>query len=277
MGQTSESPGSGSHATLSLVSASQTWKPGQELLLAFQLDIEAGWHTYWRGISDTGQPPQFTLTLPDGFVAKDPIWPAPHREVSSAIDALDHIYEQQLTVVVPVTTPATPQTGAQPVLFKASGVWLVCKTACVPEKGEATLTLSAGDGAIAPKPAAAVQTTIARSGRPWSQAPKGTQLTHELGAQSGTCSITVPGATWLAFYPDQGCLPMPLLFKEGEAKGAALRLTLAPQDDPQATSVAGLLEVRGLGDGAQFFQVNERVKAEPAHPPKGAESEPQKE
>ncbi|MFA6044009.1 MAG: protein-disulfide reductase DsbD domain-containing protein [Phycisphaerales bacterium] len=256
-----ESPAKHPHATLSLVSASQSWHPGTPLLLAFNLDIEEGWHTYWRGISDTGQPPVFNLTLPEGFVAQPAVWPAPHREISTFVDALDHIYEHHLTVVVPVQTPApgTPGAAAKSVHFKASGVWLVCKNACVPEKGEASLDLPQGAGEDASTHATRITSTLAQAGRPWSEAPSGASINHTSAADAATCTITVPGASWLAFYPDQHCLPMPSLFSEGEAKGPALRLTLAPKDDPEATRVTGLLEVRGLGDKPQFFTVDELV------------------
>lgn len=249
------------HATLSLISASESWKPGATLLLAFNLDIEEGWHTYWRGISDTGQPPVFHLKLPDGFTAKPALWPAPHREVSTFIDALDHIYEHHLTVVVPVETPAagTPAAEATAAHFEVSGTWLVCKDACVPENGEATLDLARGAGDDESTHAPRIADALAQAGRAWTEAPKGAVITHSLRGDEASCTITVPGAAWLAFYPDQHCLPTPALFREGEAKGSTLLLTLAPKDDPEATRVVGLLEVRGLGDKPQFFAVDERV------------------
>lgn len=249
------------HATLSLISASETWKPGEELLLAFNLDIESGWHTYWQGISDSGQPPQFQLSLPDGFTAKPAQWPAPRRMVTSVVDALDHIYEDHLTVVVPIETPkpGTPQAAANTARFVASGVWLVCKGSCIPEKGEASIELSRGDGSPHSKLASRIFESLARCGRAWSAAPSGAAISHSLQSGRASCTITIPGATFLAFYPDQHCLPMPRLFKEGETKGPTLSLSLSPQDDPQATGVLGLLEVHGPGDTPRFYTINEPV------------------
>lgn len=257
-----ESPGARSHATLSLISASKAWEPGQTLLLAFNLDIEDDWHTYWRGVSDTGQPPEFNLTLPEGFVAGPYIWPAPKREITQAIDALDHIYEHRLTVVVPVQTPkaGTKEAEATSAHFAASGVWLVCKNACVPEQGEALLDLPRGEATPHDTHAAWIDETAAQKEISLGDLKTKSLETLVLDPTEGTYTLIVPGATEMIFFPDRGCYAVPALIREGRVQGPKLRLTLAPQDDPSADRVKGLLKVWGLEEKPVYVRIDKIEK-----------------
>lgn len=271
-GPQAESPGARAHATLSLISNTKAWQPGETLLLAFNLDIEDGWHTYWRGVSDTGQPPEFKLTLPDGFVAGEWIWPAPRREIIKAVNALDHVYEHRLTVVVMVQTPApgTKEAEATSAHFAASGMWLVCKSACVPEKGEAALDLPRGHWQRDEEHVKWIEETGVQKPKRFDDLTISTSSSLIFDQTKGTYSLSIPGATEMIFFPDKGCIAMPQLYREGRVQGPDLTLTLAPQDDPTADRIKGLLKVWGVGGGTAatplYVEIDEPTK--PPEPPK---------
>jgi len=62
------------------------------------------WHGYWSNPGDAGQGMRLSLDLPKGWTAGDPLYPVPRRLVISGL--MNHIYEGQYAVLVPVTLPA---------------------------------------------------------------------------------------------------------------------------------------------------------------------------
>ena len=59
------------------------------------------WHGYWSNPGDAGQGMRLTLDLPAGWEAGDPLYPVPQRLTISGL--MNHIYEGQYVVLVPVT------------------------------------------------------------------------------------------------------------------------------------------------------------------------------
>jgi DsbC/DsbD-like thiol-disulfide interchange protein/cytochrome c biogenesis protein CcdA len=59
------------------------------------------WHGYWSNPGDAGQGMRLTLDLPAGWEAGNPLYPVPGRLVISGL--MNHIYEGQYAVLVPVT------------------------------------------------------------------------------------------------------------------------------------------------------------------------------
>ncbi len=59
------------------------------------------WHGYWSNPGDAGQGMRLTLNLPAGWTAGDPLYPVPQRLTISGL--MNHIYEGQYVVLVPVT------------------------------------------------------------------------------------------------------------------------------------------------------------------------------
>jgi hypothetical protein len=57
---------------VALLTAEKAAVPGRILTLGWRFRIDEGWHLYWHGLSDTGVPPSFALTLPAGWEAGPP-------------------------------------------------------------------------------------------------------------------------------------------------------------------------------------------------------------
>ena len=59
--------------------------PGGTLWVDLHLDIDPGWHVYWRNPGDSGLPTEIAWKLPAGFSAGEIAWPAPERFVLGTI------------------------------------------------------------------------------------------------------------------------------------------------------------------------------------------------
>jgi thiol:disulfide interchange protein DsbD len=128
-------------ATVSLVSETDSYRPGQDVRLGLRFRLAPGWHIYWQNPGDAGNPPEITWHLPDGAKAADVDWPAPVREVQGPVTS--YVYTGELVLPVRVTPPS----GDGMLDVAADANWLICEKICVPEEGHFRLSLPAGDGA----------------------------------------------------------------------------------------------------------------------------------
>lgn len=99
--------------------------------LAIRMTPEAGWHGYWLNPGDAGLGMQLSWDLPAGMKTGQPRYPVPRTLVVQGL--MNHVYEHEYAVLVPVTLPAA--SGRVPVRVKAQ--WLACtEQICVPERAE---------------------------------------------------------------------------------------------------------------------------------------------
>ncbi len=119
--------------------------PGVPSRLALDMEIQTGWHTYWKNSGDSGQPVEIEWTLPDGVEIGAFDWPAPHRQPFEPM--MNYGYSDHAIFTMPITVPANWPAG-KPVDLKADVYWLVCEMVCIPERGEAEFSLPTGDSAI---------------------------------------------------------------------------------------------------------------------------------
>lgn len=232
------------HARARLVSEYQTILPGATNWLGLTFDIDPGWHLYWNGQNDSGFPITFKVSAPEGYTVGPALWPAPMRHVNEG-DILDHVYEKQVTILIPVEAPAHAQPGST-ASFHIDAEWLVCKTVCVPGKASVSLDLPVGspDGAIRISP----DRPLLEKSR--ETVPKPLPSEHspaKLTWHNDSLEISVPGAKALVFCPGlQTTANFTNLVKDGESSGDMLRLRF----EPGSPRIAGDLEVGGQSGGA---------------------------
>lgn len=117
--------------------------PGGTFTLAIRFDIDEGWHMYAPCQNDTGIAPIIDLKVPAGFEVGAPQWPVPTRYLSGDGQLLDHIYEDEFVILLPMRAPEDlPREGG--IEFAAEMEWLVCKDVCVPGFGEASVSVPVG-------------------------------------------------------------------------------------------------------------------------------------
>ncbi|MEO6433266.1 MAG: protein-disulfide reductase DsbD domain-containing protein [Sphingomicrobium sp.] len=121
--------------------------PGSSADLAILMRVKPGWHGYWLNPGDAGLPMSVEWTLPKGWSVGPLRYPVPHRLSVQGI--VNYVYERDYAVLTRVTAPAGATGSAE---IRAKMRWLACTDkVCVPEQGEATVTVPTG-GMATPDP-----------------------------------------------------------------------------------------------------------------------------
>ncbi|MEP7210179.1 MAG: protein-disulfide reductase DsbD domain-containing protein [Alphaproteobacteria bacterium] len=126
------------HATAEIIAERAAVVPGDQYLGALKLDLEAGWHVYWKNAGDSGEPPQIEWKLPDGVTTGDFSWPAPHAIPIATL--MNYGYEKQVVLPFQVNVPSTYKVGDK-LELKGHAQWLICSDVCVPEQADLSITL----------------------------------------------------------------------------------------------------------------------------------------
>lgn len=241
------------HATVRLVAEHTALVPGTTAMLGLVFEIIPRWHIYWDGRNDTGQPPGAVFTLPEGYVAEPWQWPVPKRHVAAG-EILDHIYEDRVTIIVPVKVPADAKPGST-VKLSAKVNWLVCNDLCVPENDKVELTLKVTDPGTTPSKtpeAPLLETTRKRLPKPLAK-----DSPIKVGVEATGATIDAPGSKSLAFMPLRDSSPLSDVLKDGEKKAEHLKLRF----DRKAKAprrLYGVLEVRTAEKDSAYYLIDAR-------------------
>ncbi|WP_420431158.1 protein-disulfide reductase DsbD family protein [Hyphobacterium sp.] len=127
-----------------LVSDHVTVERGQTFYVGLHMQIEPGWHTYWRNPGDSGEPTQIDWTLPDGVEAGEILWPAPTAYEFGPL--MNYGYGDEVVLPIPITIMTA--FDGRFLELQADVSWLVCEEICIPESAEVELFLSVGQTAI---------------------------------------------------------------------------------------------------------------------------------
>lgn len=141
----------GRHVQASLVAETDGVQAGQTLVAGLWLQMDAGWHTYWRNPGDAGLPSKAKWELPEGFVAGELQWPQPSRFNTGPL--VSYGYEHEVLLPVEIQVPAT--LSSDEVRLTARVSWLECEEVCLPGKAELALVLDVRTNP-APGPSAAL-------------------------------------------------------------------------------------------------------------------------
>lgn len=232
---------------------------GGKFLVAVELAMAPGWHTYWRSPGDAGQPTKITWTLPQGFSAGPIQWPAPEKITED--DLTVNAYSGVATLLVPVSVDASVPAGRFELSAKVS--WLECQKSCI--KGATTLTAAIEVGnAITPSKH---QPLITSAKAKIPQAFGGTVSAAWVGdgnAQGRTVEIRLMSQTgsW-DLLPDRNPLGTWSGKSEVSSKGAdiVVRKIFSPFEKDWPTNISGLL-VRDVGTaGAATFEFSSQIGA----------------
>ena len=130
-------PVASTRSIATLISASDTYAPGQPLRLGLRLRLAPGWHSYWSNPGDAGAPPSLALDLPAGGKAGLLRFPAPQLLLEGGLVA--YAYEGDVLLPVTVTLQGS---GTATIVGHAD--WLTCANVCVPEHADLRLSLPRG-------------------------------------------------------------------------------------------------------------------------------------
>lgn len=231
-----------SHARIDLVPQySGIQGSGQWLGIRFKLD--PGWHIYWINSGDSGQPPSFQWTLPQGFAVDQVLWPTPERLASATL--VDYGYKDEVTFLAHLKQPEA-RSSQQQTSLKLNTKFLVCREMCIPGKAETTLNFPV-PGIKSPNPEidAAQKKLPAPAPKTWkaSGVLEGNSLV--LKVHTGAASPRVA-----TFFPLEALLienAAPQQFKR-MAQGFELRMKTSDQMQKPPPTLTGVL-VSGDGKG----------------------------
>ena len=245
--------GGSEHVTIRASTDYSALGAGKTGLLAIDIIVADGWHTYWPGISDTGYGVSFQIDAPEGIELKAPIWPSPMRYLQPG-NILDHTYEGTETVLFPFAIKeGTPESV---VVFNIEADFLVCKDICLP--GEASTTTSirvhGEDGAdLESSSHDAIRKVFAE--RPIEFRP--TDPAVRLQWIKGAAAVMFRGATRIEFYPDTECTALAEPMKDGAEDGNRLEIRFQSTDSTSSKAVlSGRLKVT-TGSGTKHYDINE--------------------
>ncbi|MFI4917616.1 MAG: protein-disulfide reductase DsbD domain-containing protein [Phycisphaerales bacterium JB060] len=248
---------------VSLIAETTRVYPGQTILLGLRFELKDKWHIYWHGRNDTGFAPIANWALPEGVTVGPMLWPAPQRYESPG-NILDHVYEGQPTILVPLTVAAGARPGTS---LNISGEieWLVCRDICLPGFGPVSLNLEVvpppqqDAGADDPLSSSGdIGRAAARLPEPVTagDAPEGLRLQWS----DRVVTVQYPGASSLAFYPAMASTSLVSAFEDATADGDSLSLRLASRErdlsDEAERRLVGVLEATMQGDESRWYLIN---------------------
>lgn len=137
------SPVSSAHDIATLVTDRDSAAPGSELQVGLRLQLKPGWHTYWLNAGDAGEAPTLKTTASGAMTGESTTisFPTPVRISEGGLMS----YAYTGDVLLPQRLRLEGKDGA--VTLRAHAEWLVCAATCVPESGDFSLTLPAGNAA----------------------------------------------------------------------------------------------------------------------------------
>ena len=117
---------------------------GGQVMLAVLMRPEKGWHGYWQNPGDAGLGLTLAWTLPAEASAGTLQYPTPGTLLLSGL--MNHVYERDYAVLVPLTLPANAAAGTV-LPLRARAQWLACTDQiCVPESAELAANVTVGGG-----------------------------------------------------------------------------------------------------------------------------------
>ncbi len=239
------------HTTATLAAPYERIDGKSPFWVLFRLDIQPGWHTYWKNPGDAGLAPALHWTLPPGATASEIAWQPPKRMPFGPL--LGYVYEGSADHLVKITPPPGGIAGGKFPL-KVDATWLVCSEECVPEKASLDLTLPVGDKNVPSAQDEAIRKLLASS------TPKPLPI---LTAKSDAAALvlTVPLTPDKAirdayFYPETAGVIEPAAKQEARIASGILTLTLKRGLVAVPSPLAGLLEIDDA-DGAHFYSLTQ--------------------
>ena len=219
--------GGSEYVTIRASSDFEQMHAGDRGLLAIDIIVEDGWHTYWPGVSDTGYGISFKIDAPESIELKDPIWPSPKRYLQKG-DILDHTYEGTETVIVPFIVKSDAEAG--PVVLNIDTNFLVCNELCLPGKGSTTTAMQivASDRKpIVTSEHDRIQALYKKRPEPFNAK----DLAVRLQWITSAAAVMHRDATRIEFYPDNECTALLDPIKDAAANGNRLEIRFSETEN----------------------------------------------
>jgi DsbC/DsbD-like thiol-disulfide interchange protein len=130
-------------ATARLVSDVRSVRPGDTFRIGVLLEMQPGWHIYWKNPGEAGLPTSVNFGAPEGVEVGMLQWPTP-KKFSQPGDILGYGYEGDALFSAQVRTSNALKPGTE-ITISANVGWLCCERVCIPGKADLSLKLPVRD------------------------------------------------------------------------------------------------------------------------------------
>lgn len=102
---------------------------GQDFQLLVEIELESGWHAYWKNPGDCGMAPSIDWKLPEGFTVTNIDWPTPESFETDEI--ITYGYKDKFPLLI--TVRASEELKEQTLEIEGDLQWIVCSSeTCLP-------------------------------------------------------------------------------------------------------------------------------------------------
>lgn len=115
-------------ANATIVIDSYSLENSRSIPAGILVELEKGWHLYWRNSGDTGIPTSVEFDLPEGINITEIQWPVPKVFEFDGLASFG--YEKQVLLLTELTIPENYQSYSVSVTAKLKS--LICKDVCIP-------------------------------------------------------------------------------------------------------------------------------------------------
>ncbi len=235
------------------------------LPLALEVELDDGWHIYWRSPGEAGMPPSLAVAPGSANVkAADLDWPAPRQSIEQG-QLVTRTYAGH--VVIPVRLQV--EQPGWPVTLAARLDYQVCARVCIPVQVDARLEVPAG----AAEPSAHARTVAEAEARvPGRPEAAGWQRLRASFDGARTIRVTAERLFPLDPVPEADILalvegPDGVFFRSGPAavsadgRTATVEVEVLPPFDPEqlAGSEVGVTLIAGSANAHQRLGLNDRA------------------
>lgn len=133
-------PARAAHTAVNLFFANDAVPAGTTVLAGVELEMESGWHTYWKNPGESGDATVVKWQLPPGVTAGEILWPVPKKLPPAEVTTYG--YSDKIVLIIPLTL--APNLADGPLEISAKVSWLECKESCIPGSAEIHATLVVG-------------------------------------------------------------------------------------------------------------------------------------
>ena len=126
----------------SLVSEIEVADAKESIWIAWRIQRDFGWHTYWLHPGDVGVPPSVEWILPEGVTAGPLLFPVPKRVKMGQIGA--HGHHDETLFLCELTFHDTNKL-TDDLIIEAKVAWLACSKTCLPGYANLSLTIPVGE------------------------------------------------------------------------------------------------------------------------------------
>lgn len=127
------------HTRVKLLADVESVQPGGEFTVGLLMDMDKGWHTYWKNAGEAGIPTEIHWKLPQGITAGEIIWPLPHKYIEAG-EVLTYGYEKETMLLVSMRADASLPAGTN-ITLDADITWLECESICIPGNASVSIVL----------------------------------------------------------------------------------------------------------------------------------------